>query len=78
MTDVESRYAVIELELLALVWACKKADMFLRGMQNFEVFLDHRPLIPVLNKKTLVKIENPRLQRLREKLIPYNFVASWR
>ncbi|XP_043209539.1 uncharacterized protein LOC122374691 [Amphibalanus amphitrite] len=78
LTDVETRYAVIELELLALVWACYKADTYLRGMQTFEVVLDHRPLIPVLNKKTLAEIDNPRLRRLREKLIAYNFVTSWR
>ena len=78
LTDVETRYAVIELELLALVWACKKTDIYIKGMQTFEVLLDHRPLIPVLNKKTLAEIENPRLQRLREKLVPYNFIASWR
>ena len=77
LSDTETRYAVIELELLALVWACKKADVYLKGMQSFEVLLDHRPLIPVLNSKTLAEIENPRLQRLREKLIPYNFVTSW-
>ena len=77
LSDTETRYAVIELELLALVWACKKADVYLKGMQSFEVLLDNRPLIPVLNSKTLAEIENPRLQRLREKLIPYNFVTSW-
>ena len=33
--------------------------------------------MPILNQKQLSKIENPRLQRMREKLTPYTFPASW-
>lgn len=32
----------------------------------------------MLNSKSLLDIENPRLQRLRERLTPFNFVATWR
>ena len=69
---------MIELELLALVWACRKCTVYLNGMQQFEVMTDHRPLIPILNSKGLADIENPRLQRLRERLTPFNFIATWR
>ncbi|XP_043232767.1 uncharacterized protein LOC122387025 [Amphibalanus amphitrite] len=78
LSDAESRYAVIELELLALAWACKKCSIYLGGMQRFEVLTDHRPLIPILNSKSLAEIENPRLQRLRERLAPFNLLATWR
>ena len=78
MSDTETRYATIEVEMLALVWAAKKCNTYLRGMQSFEVVTDHRPLVPILNQKSLQDIENPRLQRLRELLTPYNFVATWR
>ena len=78
LSDTESRYAVIELELLALAWACKKCSIYLSGMQRFEVMTDHRPLIPILNSKSLAEIENPRLQRLRERLTSFNLVAAWR
>ena len=78
LTETESRYAVIELELLALVWACRKCAIYLSGMQQFEVLTDHRPLIPILNSKSMAEIENPRLQRLRERLTPFNFVTTWR
>ena len=47
-------------------------------MQSFKVLTDHRPLVPIVNKKSLQDIENPRLQRLRELLMPYNFCATWR
>ena len=75
LTDAETRYAVIELELLALVWATKKLHVYLFGLENYEVLLDHAPLIPILNKYSLNAIENPRLLRLREKIQAYNFTA---
>ncbi|XP_037083992.1 uncharacterized protein LOC119104400 [Pollicipes pollicipes] len=52
--------------------------IYLSGMQQFEVMTDHRPLIPILNSKSKADIENPRLQRLRERLDQFNFVATWR
>ena len=78
LSDVESRYAVCEIEMLAVAWACRKCSLYPSGMQQFEVVTDDRPLIPVLNSKSLVDIENPRLQRLRERLTPFNIVATWR
>ena len=39
ITPAESRYAVIELELLAVAWAVMKSNMFLCGLKNFQVLL---------------------------------------
>ena len=77
LSDAESRYAVIELECLAVVWAVKKCGLFLHG-SLFDVVTDHRPLVPILNRYTLDQIENPRLQRLILKLRPYQLQATWR
>ncbi|UYV63017.1 K02A2.6-like [Cordylochernes scorpioides] len=77
MTPAESRYSATEIELLAVVWAAKKCKLFLMG-SHFELIVDHRPLIPILNSKTLDEIENPRLLRLKEKLTPYLITAVWR
>jgi len=77
LTSAESRYAVIELELLAIAWAVTKCHVFLGGMQHFQVVTDHSPLIPILNSHRLDEIENPRLQRLRTRLMAYNFTAIW-
>ena len=63
--------------MLAIVWAMKKCSIYLQGMQKFEVATDHRPLVPILNGKGLQDIANPRLQRLKECLAPYNFAAVW-
>ena len=77
LTDTESRYAVIELEMLAVCWAVCKCKLFLAGLQHFTVVTDHNPLIPIMNSHRLDEIENPRLPQLKTKLIAYNFTAEW-
>ena len=76
LSDAESRYAITELKLLAVVWAVHKCALFLSGTP-FDVFADHRPLIPIINQYTLDQIENPQLQRLILKIRPYKVRATW-
>ncbi|XP_076044716.1 uncharacterized protein LOC143027329 [Oratosquilla oratoria] len=77
LTDAETRYATIELEMLAVTWATSKCKLYLFGMPHFTLMTDHRPLIPILNSYTLDAVENPRLQRLKERLSPFVFTAKW-
>ena len=77
LTEAESRYAMIELELLFVVWATMKCRLFLEGLPHFDVWTDHAPLLPFLNKYTLDCIDNPRLQRLRRQLDRFSFTAFW-
>ena len=77
LSETESRYAAIELELLAVTWAVRKCHLFLAGLPSFDVLTDHRPLIPILNQKSLPEIDNPRLRRLRMKLLAYSFTSTW-
>ena len=77
LTSAESRYAMIELEMMAIVWAIHKCRLMLEGMKHFDVVTDHLPLIPILNKYTMDRVDNPRLWRLKQKVIGYNFTASW-
>ena len=77
LSDTETRYAVIELEMLAVCWAITKCRVFLAGLQHFHVATDHNPLIPILNTRRLEEVENPRLQRLKSRLMGYNFTARW-
>ena len=80
LTDTESRYAMIEIELLGIVWAVKKCRTFLQGLPHFEIVTDAcpTPLIMILNKYQMNEIENPRLQSLRMQLASYKFTATWR
>ena len=49
LSETESRYATIELEMLGIAWSCKKCTQYLIGLQQFEVITDHRPLVPIIN-----------------------------
>ena len=77
LSETESRYAIIELELQAVVWAMNKCKLYLLGMRNFQLNVDHRPLVSILDKKNLGEIENPRLQRMKEKILKFNFKTNW-
>ena len=56
LTPTETRYATIELELLAVAWSVTKCKVFLLGLQNFTIITDHNPLIPILNNHRLDEI----------------------
>ena len=45
LSEAETRYAMIELELLAIVWACQKCRMFVEGLpkEQFTILTDHQP-----------------------------------
>jgi transposase InsO family protein len=76
LLPAESRYATIELELLAISWATEKCKYFLLGLPQYSVLTDHRPLVGIM-AKDLPDIENLRLQRIRETLLPYTFNTIW-
>ena len=61
ITDTEKRYSMVELEILAAVWAMKKCRVYLLGMNKFNLIVDHKPLESILDKKTLNEIESPIL-----------------
>ena len=78
VTDTESRYAMVELELKKAEWAMSKCRLYLLGLPRFTLVVDHQPLVTILDKYTLDAVENPRLQRLKERLTPYVFTTVWR
>ena len=75
LQPAEKRYAVIELELLGLVFALKKCHFYL-FQTEFDVVVDHKPLLGIFQKH-LPDIENMRLLRLRTKINEYNFTLKW-
>jgi hypothetical protein len=78
VSDAESRHVMVELEMNSVVWALKACRLFLIGLQNFTVVVDHQALVPILNKFTLDAVENPRLQRMKERISHFNFEAVWK
>ena len=76
LTPTQQRYATMELECLAIVWAIQKCDYYLRGLPHFDIWTDHRLLVGIFDK-ALAALENARLMRMREKIIPYTFKITW-
>ena len=50
--------------------------MYLYGLQHFIVESDHKPLVPIINSKSLSDL-SPRLQKLRMRLLKYNFTVQY-
>ena len=76
LTDTQRNYATIELECLAINHAIKKCKFYLLGKKDFTVITDHKPLLGIFNKN-LDCLYNPRLQRMREKVMGFNFNREW-
>ena len=69
LTECETRYAQIEKELLAAVFACKKFHDFIYG-REITIETDHKPLISIVQKP--LNSAPARLQRMLLQLQRYN------
>ena len=78
VTPTESRYAMVELESLAVFWAIKKCRIYLAGLPHFKVIVDHSCLKQLYNEQTIDQVENKRVANHRTKLTGYNFTVEWK
>ena len=74
LTDVETRYANIERELLAVVYGCEKFHTYLFGHSS-TVNTDQKPLESIHLKH--LTAAPPRLQRMLLRLQPYDLVIRY-
>ena len=73
LTEVERRYAQVEREALALVFAVKRFHFYLWG-QKFKLVTDHKPLLGLFNaNKSIPIMASGRIQRWALILQAYNF-----
>ena len=75
LTGAESRYANIERELLAMVFACIRFNTYLQG-RRFTVQSDHK-LLEMIHLKSLHNAP-PRLQRILLQLQKYDMTIKYR
>ena len=72
-SPAESNYAPIEGEFQGVANALKKTRYYTQGCEKLIVCVDHKPLLGVLNDKSLESIDNPRLMKLKEKTLGWRF-----
>ena len=75
LTDTETRYANIEHELLAIVFACQRFNTYVLG-RPFTVESDHKPL-EMIHLKSLASAP-PRLQRMLLQLQRYDVTIRYK
>ena len=76
ISATELNYAIVELEMLALVWAVQKCRLYLAGAK-FKIVTDHQPLIGICNGKNLDAVNSIKIQRLLAKTLGYEFRVIW-
>ena len=76
LTDAESRYAQIEKELLAIVFACEHFEYYIYGRETVTIETDHQPLVAIV-LKPLHKAPS-RLQRMLLRLQKYNLTVRYK
>ena len=72
LTELESKYSVNELELLAIVWAIEYFRSYVYGVK-FQIISDHMALATVLKGQKGNKTYSSRLTRWVDRLLPFDF-----
>ena len=75
LTDTETRYANIEREMLAVVFACERFHTYIYG-KEITVQSDHKPL-ETIQLKNIAKAP-PRLQRMLLRIQPYQCTITYK
>ena len=75
LSAVERRYAQIEKECLAIVFACSRFNQYLHGRESTTVEIDHKPLVPIFQKS--LHSAPKRLQRMLLRLQKYNLHVKY-
>ncbi|XP_026326150.1 uncharacterized protein LOC113234842 [Hyposmocoma kahamanoa] len=76
LTDAQRRYAQVEKELLAIVFACERFHQYIFGKEKVIVESDHKPLESIF-KKPLMSVP-ARLQRMMLRLQHYDLVVQYK
>lgn len=76
LTDAQRRYAQVEKELLAIVFACEKFHQYIFGKEKIMVESDHKPLESIF-KKPLMSVP-ARLQRMMLRIQGYDLVVCYK
>lgn len=74
LTETQHRYSIIEKELLAVLFGCRRFHYYLYG-RKFEVESDHKPLVGLVNKP--IQSVSKRFQNMLLELQSYDFELKY-
>ena len=74
LSEMETRYAQIEKEALALTWALERFAEYVLGKKVI-LETDHKPLVPLLGNKSLDLLP-PRVLRFRLCLMRFQYTIN--
>ena len=76
-SHAESNYAPTEGEALAIADSLHRARYYTLFCPNLVICTDHKPLLGILNDRSLEQIDNPRGARLKEKTLTWRFTVLY-
>ena len=76
LVPAETRYAQIEKELLAIVFACQHFESYIYGRDIVHIETDHQPLVSIVRKP--LNSAPSRLQRMLLKLQKFNLKVTYK
>ena len=71
LSDTEKKYAINELELLAVVWGLEHFRLYIYG-KPIELLTDHQALEPLIKRNRTNKIYSARLTRWLDRLAHFD------
>ena len=71
--ESQRKYCPTEGECLAAAYGLNRCRMYTLGCRNLILATDHNPLTGILNDRRLDSIENPRILKLKEKALAFDF-----
>ena len=69
----ETRYSVTEGEALAVAVGLECSKYYTLGCKKLVVATDHKPLLSILNDRALDTVVNPRMLRIKERTLAWQF-----
>ena len=70
-------YAPVEGEALAVAWSLEQTRFFTMGCDDLIIVVDHKPLVKLLGDRRLDEISNPRLFRIKQRTLMWNFKMKY-
>ena len=77
LSSAERNYAPVEGEALGVAWSLEQTRFFTMGCNDLLVVVDHKPLVKLLGDRRLDEIVNPRLFRIKQRTLMWQFQIEY-